>query len=500
MKNFTKAICVFLAVIMSFTMVMPAFAADSKNIVCPEIYVHGFATGEIYAEKDGVSESISDIDTDALLGMVEETIVPAMLTFAVDGDAQKLAYAISGVIGTAFEDWFNNPDGSPKNNSGAKFVYPTASSIQKTSRLSFMYDWRGDPIEIAAQLNDYIDYVLAATGCEKVALSAHSLGSVIILSYISIYGDDKVMGIVFDTPAINGLTSVGELFCGKAYFKEEAVATIFKTLFGYTEYEELLSSIVDIFTMAGINGSMSDFLNDAYDEVGAIVMEETLFPLFGSWLSVWAMVPDEYIEEVMEYSFDSGVYAEDYDALKVRVQEYNEKVRADKTQTLLDFDVDGKIAVISRYGYNSVPVTEEWGILSDTVIETRSSSLGATTAPVGEILSEEYLKDKDMKYISPDKTIDASTCLFPDKTWFIKDSNHHENKVTAKYYSEFLFSEEEVTCETSSLSRFMLYDRENNVLVEDSSEPVVAEKTTVFRRVFNFIKALINKLLELLGK
>ena len=30
-----------------------------------------------------------------------------------------------------------------------------------------------------------------------------------------------------------------------------------------------------------------------------------------------------------------------------------------------------------------------------------------------------------MKYISPDKKIDASTCMYPDTTWFIKDLHHN---------------------------------------------------------------------------
>ena len=500
MKIFTKTLCIFLAVVMAFTMLVPAFAADNKGSEYPEIYVHGFASGDIYTEKDGAVEKIGIPDIDTFLGIVKETLVPAAFTFAADGDAKKLGSAISSVFNTALADWFNNPDGSPANNSGVKFVYPSASSIRNSSKIHFSYDWRGNPIEIAKELNDYINYVLECTGSEKVALSAHSLGSVIILSYISIYGDDKVMGILFDTPAMNGLISVGEIFCGKTSFRDESIASLFKMIFSETEYEELLTSIVDIFTMAGINESISELLNSAYNEIGVVFMEETLFPLFGSWLSVWSMIPDEYIEEAMTYSFDSGVYPGNYDDLKIKVQEYNEKVRKNKAQTLLDFDENGRMAVISRYGFDHVPMTEDLTIHSDSVIETRSSSLGATTAPIGTSFSEEYLKGKDMKYISPDKTIDASTCLFPEKTWFFKNITHQDTIITSKYYKQLLFSVEEATCENSDLSRFLIYDRENDMVLEDNSEPVKEEKLTVFRRVFNFVKALINKLLELFKK
>ena len=500
MKKILKTISLVLVFILMFTMTMPAFAAGTKAADYPEVYVHGFATGEIYTEIDGVVAELGVPDTEFLTTKVKEELVPAALTFAADGDTRKLGTAISGVINEAFADWFNNPDGSPANNSGVRFVYPSKAAIRNSARTYFRYDWRGDPVEIAKDLSAYIDYVLECTGKDKVALTAHSLGNVIVLTYLSMYGYDKVMGYVIDTPAINGLTIVGELFSGKMNFNGYTVETLFKMIIGETGNDALLTSIVDIFTMAGINDSISELINSVYDELGIVIMEKTIFPLFGSWLSIWAMIPDEFIDEAMSYSFESGAYPENYDDLKVKVEEYNEKVRRNKKDTLLGFDEVGRVAVISRYGYSALPMTEEYAIASDSLIETRSTSLGATTAPFGEYFSDEYLKGKDMKYISPDKTIDASTCLFPEKTWFIKNLSHHEPYLTKTLYKQLILGDEEVTCETSELSRFLVYDEETEILSEDKSEPVRTEKLTVFQRIFNFVKALIDKLLALFKK
>ena len=500
MKKFLKSISLVLVFIFMFTMATPAFAATTKAADYPEVYVHGFATGEIYTEKDGVVAELGVPDSEFFTTKVKEELVPAALTFAADGDTRKLGTAISGVINEAFSDWFNNPDGTPANNSGVRFNYPSKASIRNSSRIYFRYDWRGDPVEIAKDLNDYIDYVLECTGKDKVALTAHSLGNVIVLTYLSLYGYDKVMGYVIDTPAINGLTIVGEIFCGKMSFRGDTVETLFKMIIGEAGNDALLTSIVDVFTMAGINDSISGLINDVYDELGVVIMEKTLFPLFGSWLSVWAMIPDEFIEEAMTYSFESGVYPENYDALKAKVEDYNERVRKNKKQTLLDFDEVGRVAVISRYGYSALPMTEEYAIASDSLIETRSNSLGATTAPVGDYFSDEYLEGKDMKYISPDKTIDASTCLFPEKTWFIKNLSHHEPYLTKTLYKQLILGDEEATCENSELGRFLIYDEETEILSEDKSEPVRTEKLTVFQRIFNFVKALIDKLLAFFKK
>lgn len=499
MKTLKKLLCVVLVTVMLSAVTVPASAKIDNSVVCPQIYVPGVASTAVYADENNPDSALGIPDKDSLTAILASELLPAFIAYAADKDSAKLGYSISSVLNKLFEDWFNNPDGTAKGNAGAGFIYPDKKNISTSSTLRFSYDWRGDPIEIAAELADYVDYVIEATGCEKVALTSHSFGAVVILTYLTIYGSDKVMGIVLDTPAINGLTSVGELFSGKTVFCEAGIEALFKMIMGSTEYAELSDSIVDILTMAGINGSVSDFLNDAYDEIGDILMEETLFPFFGSWLSIWSMIPDEYIDDVMTYSFDSGVYDEDYSALKAKVQAYNDTVRKYKKQTLESFDKEGRVAVISRYGYSAVPMTEQWNMLSDSVIETANSSLGATTAALGQIFSEEYLAGKDMKYISPDKTVDASTCLFPEKTWFIKDLSHEVTSATIPLHKELLFTAEESTCENSDISRFMAYNRADGSLGTDESEPALAEKLTVLDRIFNFIKALINKLLDIFG-
>lgn len=500
MKTAKKILALILSTVLIMIILVPAVAAGTVNQTCPEIYVPGFMSGTICTDKNNPETANRIPDKDEIIEAVKNEVVPAFIAYAADGDADKLGKSIADVINEMFEDWFNNHDGSAKGNAGVSFTYPSKKAVASANRTEFRYDWRGDVMESAEQLNDYINYVLECTGKDKVALTSHSLGTVVVLTYLSIYGNDKVMGIVFDSPAINGLTSVGELFSRRADFDAEGIAAILKMIMGTTEYEELLSSIVDIFTMAGINGMIADFLDNAYQKVGPVLMIECLFPLFGCWPSVWAMVPDEYIDEAMNEVFEKGYFDESYNGLKTRIENYNQKVRANKKQTILDFDAVGRLAVISRYGYNSVPVMKEWTLLSDAVIDTKNSSFGATTAKVGEYFSDEYLADKDMKYISPDRTVDASTCLFPEKTWFIKDLAHDQAGVTVPYFKQLLFSAEEATCDNSSLPRFTIYNSETGEVTADESVPVKAEKLTVFDRIFNFIKALINKLFDLFRK
>lgn len=68
---------------------------------------------------------------------------------------------------------------------------------------------------------------------------------------------------------------------------------------------------------------------------------------------------------------------------------------------------------------------------------------------IGDTLSEDYIAGTTEKYVSVDKQIDASTCLFPENTWFLKGGNHDD----AYTYEEAIMlmaasNDEQVTVDT----------------------------------------------------
>lgn len=500
MKKFNQILSVILSFLFIFSFVTPALAAEGASEECPMIYIPGIATSRIYADKDDPSTELPIPDGDSVFTFVKNEFIPALIAYSADKDEEKLARCITDTVNEKYAGWFNNPDGSAKDNSGARLIYPAASSIKAGATIRFDYDWRGNPVEIAAELNNYIEYVKSVSGFEKVAFVPHSLGNVIALTYLSLYGFDDVQGIVFDTPAIDGVTYIGELFCGDMEFSGDSVTYLLKWLLGETEYEALLSSIVDAFGIAGIPEMLSVFLNDIIDDIMPTVFEETLVPLCGRWLTIWAMTPDSFIDDAMDSVFNGYCKDEDLSSLKGKIEVFNKEVRADKHETLLAFDDVARVAVISRYGEASLPITPSWDILCDGVIDTKYSSLGATTAAVGDVFDETYLEGKNLEYISPDKTVDASTCLFPEKTWFIKNLHHSSPSKTSEYYTSFLFAQQEVTTDNHILSRFSIYNAETGEITVDESLPEPVEKPSPWEVLFNFLKSLFAKLLELFKK
>ncbi len=496
MKKFSKILCLVLSFILAFSMIIPAFAADNSGEECPIIHIPGIATSIIYADKDDPSTRLPAPDADSITAFVKEEFIPALLLFCADRDTEKLARCVTEAVNTKYEGWFNNPDGTAKGNSGARLVYPDASSVKAGAVIRFDYDWRSNPLDIADELNAYIEYVKSVSGFDKVAIASHSLGNVIALSYLSEYGYDDIQGIVFDSPAIDGVTYIGELFCGDMEITGDSLVFLLKQLLGENEYKALLGSVIDAFRLAGIPEMLSVFLNDIIDELMPTVFEETLVPLCSRWLTIWSMVPDSFIDDAMDSVFNGYCEGEDLSALRNKIVDFNNNVRADKHGTLLAFDEVARVAVISRYGQASLPITASWDILCDGVVDTQSSSFGATTAPIGKVFDDDYLEGKDLKYISPDKTVDASTCLFPEKTWFIKDLAHESISATRGYYSSLLFSEEEATTETYTLSRFSIYNAETEEITVDESEPDPAPELTPWQILINFIRSIIEKLLE----
>ena len=75
-----------------------------------------------------------------------------------------------------------------------------------------------------------------------------------------------------------------------------------------------------------------------------------------------------------------------------------------------------------------MPICESSDAVSDQFASVRRSSFGATTGTLYQDLPASYLAERRAAgfgdYLSPDGQVDASTCLFPESTWFIKGSSH----------------------------------------------------------------------------
>ena len=487
-----KLLSVLLAAVLAAVPLLSVTAlAKQRTIVqnYPMIEIPGFMASDIYEDKnDRNSKEIFPWSTDDILNTVKNCI-PALLEFLVNKDYDALGDTIIPEAKALLEPSFCNPDGTPVGNSGAYMEYPNQNDIHKNSTLTFRYDWRIDPVEVAAELDDFINYVLKATNCKKVSISCHSLGGLIALTYMSIYGTDKIYAAGLNTTAIFGEAYTGQLFSGDITVAGEALVYYLQYALDQTDYDALVGAVLDALKQAGIADSIASLANDIIEHLKERAISEVLFPMFSSWLSIWAMCPDEYLDDAQTYMFSVADPEVDYSGLRTRINNFSKIYRPTRVQTLEELNDKARVVVISRYGYSSIPLTTHWNSLTDGVIDANRNSFGATTAAYGEQLTDEELTGVDAAYISPDRTINASTCLFPEQTWFIKDYKHATNSDALDNMIFKLLFNPEGESTVDSYPEYPRFLRFRSFDEELTADPSTAEKLTGFKA---FLKRFID--------
>ena len=427
MKKFKAVIALSLIFAMLFSITSSGASADTEPVRdCPFVFIHGFMGSSIYVDpSDENSELAWPPAAKDIVSAVFRSL-PSLGALMITHDYKKFADRVFPVVDELFASIELAPDGTVHDKSGIRWSYPPADSIDKSSKLDFVYDWRISPIEVAAQLSDFIDYVLKCSGAEQITAEAHSYGGVILTTYARLYGTSKIKSWVYNSTAVFGEDYTGDLFTGNIVFRDDALTEFLKASVEYSGSEKFLDFLFDSLYKTKITGALCNLVNNMMEKIGMERIGQSLVPLFGGWLSIWSMVPDDKAESAYDYVFDF-VYKNDptdRSGLQEKIKEYDEKVRPYKAETLKKINEDANLYVLARYGYYGMFMTDSWVNESDTVIDTKYASFGATCAPHGEELTDGKIKGTDNKYISPGKCINSSTCMFPDQTWFIKGLTH----------------------------------------------------------------------------
>ena len=480
-------------------------AADTVKQECPYIYIHGFMGTDLYENPDDPdSDVIWPPKTDAILEAVKVAL-PALAKLLIDKNWDAFSEKVMPYAYAIFEPVMLAPDGTVKDKSGPRMVYPEPEEVKSDSRLSFRYDWRIDPIEVAAQLNDFINFVLENSGCDQVMIECHSFGGIVTDTYATLYGNSKIKSIVYNTTAIYGEGYTGEMLSGNIVLNGESLTEYLKMVMDRNEYRNLINGIFKLLYDAGLTDAICNLGNKIIDNLAADASTEVLAPMFGGWLSIWAMVEDDAVDSAMSYVFDN-LYADseiDHSGLLEKINDYNTRIRPYKTETLEQMNENANVYVLSRYGYSGLLLVNSWKTVTDGTVDSKNSSFGATIAPYGETLSEEYLANADPKYISPDKTVDTSTCMFPDQTWMIRRFEHSDGCATADdLIMKLLCCDDQATTKTfSEYPQFMYYDLDSDSIMPDTlidkqgGDGFFDKLKLFFEDILNMIKNLFLKVI-----
>lgn len=446
-----KIISLLLTVLMLFTLSVPAFAADGETAEAesydgyPVVIVRGIDFAGLTHE-DGSKALTFNI------GEILPILLEAILTKfalkqeeALENGIFELAHSILAPIGGNSEGNSANEDVSmvqypesmasypdfTANLQGATEVGMVKTAIERygaENTYFFTYDWRKTPEELASELNSLIETAKADSGKDKVNISCVSMGGMVTTAYFYYYGTESVNTAVFLSGAQNGTYVVGDALNGRIVFDTDTIINLVDSV---TDNNFFVAVLLRVFDALGafdfLTGFLNDFVTENFDKANDMVLRDC----FGTIPGFWGLCPDEDFEGGLEKIF--GGYESGYPVLLKKLDETKKFVFSTEETLQAAKDSGVKISFVSNYNTGLVPVYERSNRNGDMVLETELTSNFATVAPLGKTLSSEYLATADSAFVSADKVIDASTALYTDYTWFVKNAPH----VASEYGSEF---------------------------------------------------------------
>lgn len=502
-----KILALFLVILTVLSLMVPMASAADTRCDCehvPMIYLYGRQdTFDDPKSPDRVKlNDVTDEELSALLKTVLPYLKDAVLKNNYDEYCKVVVDEFIKIIG----DFSLSKEGEVKDNSGIDYGWtpenpntlPDDHKYDNVYSYVFLYDARRDPLAVADDLKVFIQAVKDVTGHDTVNILSRCMGSEYAIAYFAKYGWSDIETFVQNCSSANGTDVMSELFSGKIKLDPDAID---RFMAEDVEEEPLTKALVNVLAQAKTLGVATSVINKVYKKVYKKIIPEIMINEYATCPGYWSMVSSKDYEDAKNLIFAGR--EDEYSVLINKIDTYDKLVRSRMNDILTSMHEDGvKLCTIVKYGFQLQPLTESYYLQSDDKISVKLQSFGATTADQGTTFSKKYMKAAEAngtaKYISPDKIIDASSCLFPETTWFMKDIRHNNFPgCVNELYVAACRSEKELTINDDA--RFPQYMRhyywENSLvpLTKDNTE-VFTYNTNIFTAFFNFIKVLFNKL------
>ena len=517
-----KILSLVLTLVMLLAIGAPAFtvsAAASYITVYVEGYGHALYKNNIPSEEN----RIYPIDTD-IGAKVSEVLKPCLEKLAlgfVSDNYDEYCDELYNAVAPIYDQVRLDPDGEVSDGSGwggdmltNGYVIDYSTGL-KGGRVTFKYDWRLSVEYNAEILEQFIDRVCREQGVAKVNLLGRCLGGNIVTAYLENGNNlNKINKVIMYMPSTAGISTIGAVFTGNIVIDSTAVNNLAdylidgKNMLDDPFMQEFILAILDMLNYASVLGIGTDTILYIVDKVRDNLIPRLVRDTYGSFTSFWAMCPADLVDEAVEFCYPTDEIKEEYAGTIEKILSFKE-VQMNAADRMKELKAQGTdIMVISKYNIPNLPFSEDGNIQSDFMAETYRSSFGATTANYGEVLSSSYingLSDEEKKFLSPDLKIDASTCLFPEKTWFIKNCAHADfPRCVDMLMNNFLVNDDYTVFSDASYPQFMEYSVDENgaeafVPVTDTDDDAEKpgkneERFSIFIRFFNAILSFFTKL------
>ena len=499
-RKIKKSISLVMALLMLLGCCSSALAADTYDHL-PQVYVTGFQSANIYYENDPEKKPLfAPIDTKRILGNLAN-VDDYILTSVVTKEPDVLYTCVYNFLWDSFGMLAMGPDGS---NSEGVVVEPTVLSYEGDGKYVFYYDSRKNPLDIVPELRAYIELVKADSGYDKIELVGSSYGADVVTTYLSVYADSlyDIDSVLLCVPSVGGISFFGELLSGQ--FNVDPVA-LQSFVLGLADLENK-STLLGILNSTGV-------LNLLFDALMEPVLREAIYKavldigrdLIATVPAIWVTIQDQHFEPALETMFGENYASPDheYAAVIARAIEYHENIMLKADDIILDAKENNEnlhIAVVCKYGKAPIPLSSDATHMEDGLATLEISSFGATCAPYGETLNKNYTQAlyKEYNFVDVNNRIDASTCILPFTTWFIKGLEHSQKN------EDYWTLLNEIVYRNLSVFDDEKHPQFIQVSEEDAERLVPLEKEAIYTnylvKIIEFILTPVRYIMDLFSK
>ncbi|MCL2107231.1 MAG: hypothetical protein FWH26_09300 [Oscillospiraceae bacterium] len=395
--------------------------------------------------RDAIFEAIGNLDFDALGKGLSRMFTKAYEDVAMDCDGESInpdlecpvrIYFDPGTLDylatlptVVLEDVLGlDPTLLKQFPDGTRYYGADVGVYFKDNEGYFSFDWRLDPRENAALLHTWIETTFIDEDVsDKVNLAFVSGSGPIGLSYLYEYGTEYLNAITFNESFHNGSSLWGGIATRQFALGADALGNT-GPMYCWSMQDTIKPLITPIRVLyeVGLIDVAAKVLNFAASDAFNKLYEEALIPMWFHMPFYWALVPHSIYEQAKRALFpDHSSYAQHANLFE-KTDFYHNYIMADSDNILAEAAEEIKVGINCGYGFPLSPYSATSYVSSDELLDTQYASSGATCAPPNRPFSVFYkqVNPGDVNYVSPDRYIDASTCVLPDYTWFNKDMPH----------------------------------------------------------------------------
>ncbi len=486
MKATKKIVSVILAIaLMVVAFAMPVGAAK----VYPLVIVDGIFSTKLYSNIGTADEAeVFAMDDVAMEEMVKEVLgsfIGGCIKYGQNKkDYDKFADEFFPVVNKYIDPIGFNPDGTAKDatigfHQNEKpmseysdeekadlsvFAQAYAEEYGEDNVYNFNYDWRKSPIDAAADLDKYIQNIKDDLGVKKVNVIGYSMGANVVLAYLYECGSKNINNLVFVAPAWQGTSLAGDIATKNIEFDMFTVENYLVQMANVSATTHITAFIISfIATYDGLSKEYFGDINKAAAGILPRLYTDVINTNIAGMPGFWSLVPAEFYEKGVETIFGDAIDA----GLKDKIDAYN-KIQTNAKTIIDNAMADGmNFGIVVGYNCQMIPICDDYE-QSDTIIDVKYASGGATCAQYLQAFDDwtniynQAIKDGH-NHVSWDYKVDASTCMYPEYTWFYKNLQHNAYSVdygTTDVIVWLLGAEEQydVFTDTENYPQFSLYN------------------------------------------